>query len=304
LVELLVVIAIIGILVALLLPAVQAARESARRSQCLSNMKQQALAIHNFESTHKKLPSAMYGCCYGTWQVVTLPFLEETELFRLYENYENSLGTGQRYFDPPNLEYVTSKIIQTASCPSDATTPYMWGALPSGDLQLSIHNHVVNIGPTGMLATGQMASSHKGVERNGAPFENGRRVPFKEITDGLSKTLLLSEVVKGESVNATKFDVRGLTWWGNGSVFSGFLPPNASDPDIVINNYCDYPYSNNPPCIFVSNRNPVEMYAARSRHPGGVNAAMCDGSVSFVLDDIDINVWRARSSAAGRESVQ
>src|SRR5262245_3988843 len=87
LVELLVVIAIIGILVALLLPAVQAAREAARRSQCINNQKQEALAILNFESAKGGLPVGMYECCWGTWQIGILPYLEETALSAGYQNY-------------------------------------------------------------------------------------------------------------------------------------------------------------------------------------------------------------------------
>src|SRR5947207_4218675 len=91
LVELLVVIAIIGVLVALLLPAVQSAREAARRSQCLSNLKQVSLAMHNYESAYGRLPVGAYGCCWGTWQVSVLPYLEQVNLFSLY-HMEHKFG--------------------------------------------------------------------------------------------------------------------------------------------------------------------------------------------------------------------
>jgi prepilin-type N-terminal cleavage/methylation domain-containing protein len=79
LVELLVVIAIIGVLVSLLLPAVQTAREAARRSQCQNNLKQTSLAVLNYEDVHKALPGGVgrFGCCWGTWQVRLLPYLEQ-----------------------------------------------------------------------------------------------------------------------------------------------------------------------------------------------------------------------------------
>jgi prepilin-type N-terminal cleavage/methylation domain-containing protein len=85
LVELLVVIAIIGVLVALLLPAVQAARESARRSQCQNNLKQASIGMHNFEDTYRTLPGGMgkFGCCWGTWQVRLLPYIEQSALANL-----------------------------------------------------------------------------------------------------------------------------------------------------------------------------------------------------------------------------
>ena len=84
LVELLVVIAIIGILVALLLPAIQAAREAARRSQCTNNLKQLGIAIHNYHDTYKQLPVGNHSCCWGTWQMSILPFIEERQLGEMY----------------------------------------------------------------------------------------------------------------------------------------------------------------------------------------------------------------------------
>src|SRR5450432_3245114 len=84
LVELLVVIAIIGILVALLLPAIQAAREAARRSQCVNNLKQVSLAMHNYHDTYQTLPPGNHSCCWGTWQVSILAFIEERQLGEMY----------------------------------------------------------------------------------------------------------------------------------------------------------------------------------------------------------------------------
>src|SRR5690349_6909248 len=84
LVELLVVIAIIGILVALLLPAIQSAREAARRSQCVNNMKQLGIAMANYHDVRKKLPIGSWSCCWGTWQMSILPFIEEQQLFDQY----------------------------------------------------------------------------------------------------------------------------------------------------------------------------------------------------------------------------
>ena len=85
---------------------------------------------------------------------------------------------------------------------------------------------------------------------NGAPFENRMSVPFKRITDGLSKTLLLSEGVQGQSIDYTNFDVRGVVWWGDAAGFSAYLGPNSSQPDIAdFASYCLYPYGANPPCV-------------------------------------------------------
>src|SRR5262245_17750932 len=85
LVELLVVIAIIGILVALLLPAIQSARESARRAQCVNNLKQLGIACHNYHDRYKQIPVGAYSCCWGTWQIAILPFIEEKQLADMYQ---------------------------------------------------------------------------------------------------------------------------------------------------------------------------------------------------------------------------
>src|SRR5688572_1066288 len=135
LVELLVVIAIIGILIALLLPAVQAAREAARRTQCTNNLKQLALATHNFHDTNKMLPRGADGCCYGTWQVRVMPFMEQGNLADLYE--EDPI----RYSGAPNTTNVTTHRVNALSCPSDQN------AQPTGNM--TSHNYAGNFGTTG-----------------------------------------------------------------------------------------------------------------------------------------------------------
>src|SRR5262245_11796454 len=129
LVELLVVIAIIGILVALLLPAIQSAREAARRSQCINNLKQLGVAFQNYHDTHKQLPLGNHSCCWGTWQMSILPFIEEQQLGDLYQFlpknatfHDPAYGYDRRDLskNPPirNLD-VTSTRIATLTCPSD-----------------------------------------------------------------------------------------------------------------------------------------------------------------------------------------
>jgi prepilin-type N-terminal cleavage/methylation domain-containing protein len=92
LIELLVVIAIIGVLIALLLPAVQAAREAARRAQCSNNLKQIGLGMHNYQSTYNCLPQGMRGCCWGSWLVPILPYVEQQALFNAWNSFGNNSG--------------------------------------------------------------------------------------------------------------------------------------------------------------------------------------------------------------------
>ena len=301
LVELLVVIAIIGILVALLLPAVQAAREAARRSQCINYLKQSALAMHNYESAKHELPPGLNECCWGTWQMAVLPYLEETALSATYVNFGGPRGS-LWYFDGPNAN-VVNKRIASATCPSDkVSTPFPWNT--DG---MTKHNYVVNYGPTGLQNTNYEVVPEggwdqvpvlNGVKYEGAPFESRKAIKLSKITDGTSKTLLMSEVIQGESV-----DIRGLTWWGDGAGFSTYLAPNSSQPDVsVFGSYCNVTENDLRPCVQQTRKNP-EMYGARSRHPGGVNVAMCDGSVRMVNDSIDLNTWRALSTIHGGETL-
>src|SRR4051794_17052246 len=124
LVELLVVIAIIGILVAMLLPAIQAARESARRAQCVNNLKQLGVAFQNYHDTYKKLPIGAYSCCWGTWQMAILPFIEEQQLADMYQfvpgdyfddryRYDNNESNAPGLKPPMRNLDVTSKRIAT-----------------------------------------------------------------------------------------------------------------------------------------------------------------------------------------------
>jgi prepilin-type N-terminal cleavage/methylation domain-containing protein/prepilin-type processing-associated H-X9-DG protein len=304
LVELLVVIAIIGILVALLLPAIQSAREAARRSQCINNLKQLGVAMQNYHDTKKELPMGNYSCCWGTWQMAILPFIEEQQLADMYtwlpqnsEFHEGSYSYDQNHASAPatrNLDVCKSRI-STLTCPSDIAQTDSRG--------ITYHNYVANYGNTNHIGRDHLLPSNPAyIKYLGSPFigwdwdpPTKKTTNFKKIPDGLSKTLLASETVQGQDG-----DLRGFTWWGWSAGFETFASPNASDPDLLQQmQYCK-PYEPNPPCIAQSGQNFFKA-AARSRHPGGVNAVMCDASVQFIIDNVDLATWRAASTVKGDE---
>src|SRR4051794_21207696 len=169
LVELLVVIAIIGVLVALLLPAVQAARESARRAQCSNNLKQIGLAMTQYADTYKgAFPVGEYACCWGTWLVGLLPYIEQKALFDQYKFY-GAMGdadTTRRYSGSQNLP-VTKVQIQSYTCPSDSIT-----ASPSIISGITFHNYVANHGSTTLQRQATFGTMLNGQPNKfkGAPF--------------------------------------------------------------------------------------------------------------------------------------
>jgi prepilin-type N-terminal cleavage/methylation domain-containing protein/prepilin-type processing-associated H-X9-DG protein len=310
LVELLVVIAIIGILVALLLPAVQAARESARRNQCLNNLKQLGIAAHNYHDTHGKLMAGARSCCWGTWQYSILPFVEEAQLGDLVNTEEPYIENSVSDYRNGSVEMQTivRSRIATFSCPSDE--PRILADLNA----MTQHNYVGNFGNTnhygltipgiaGQPSTTYLGAPLPGTEWKGVnmPPDRTKTTPFRKISDGLSKTLLFSEAIQGES--GANFDFRGFTWWGWAAGFETSLTPNSTQPDRVQQSqYCNGSDPANPPCIGHSIPFNVMRHAARSRHPGGVNAAMCDGSARFVSDDVDAVSWAAAGSTQGAET--
>ncbi|MCI0748815.1 MAG: DUF1559 domain-containing protein [Verrucomicrobia subdivision 3 bacterium] len=310
LVELLVVIAIIGILVALLLPAIQAAREAARRSQCVNNLKQLGVAMQNYHDTYKHLPPGNFSCCWGTWQMYVLPFLEEQDIADLYQFSPKTFPVyhpSYRYDEsdpgsnPPirNLE-VCQYRVATLTCPSDEPQTRANG--------IAQHNYVVNYGNTNHLGRNNGTLIHlpgpfRGVD-NPEPYPE-IDFRFRDIADGLSKTLLASETVQGQAG-----DARALTWWGWGSAFETFDPPNTNAVDIIQGDPDDCQnIEPNPPCVAMSGAAGIPgggfmRAAARSRHPGGVHVLMCDSSVHFVVDDVDLATWRAASTIKGEEVYQ
>lgn len=296
LIELLVVIAIIAVLVALLLPAVQQAREAARRSQCKNNLKQIGLGMMNYESTSGTLPVGSYSCCWGTWLVALFPYVDRQDLADRYVyNYKydtapSPLGASDGRYNGVLNTPVTTQRIASYTCPSDMENKPFGG--------ITSHNYAVNHGNTSY----SQAATLNGVTFGQAPFyTNGSGTPAKaarlrDITDGTSNTICVAEVLQGQGS-----DLRGFAWWGDASQITTYLMPNDPTPDrIYTAGYCNNLPARNLPCAVSTTTDPTN-FASRSRHVGGVQLAMCDGSSRFISENIDLSTWRALGTTQGNE---
>ncbi len=302
LVELLVVIAIIGVLVALLLPAVQAARESARRTQCINHIKQWSLAIHNHHDTHLRLP---YGATNDshpnkrkTWVLFVWPYIEAN-------NLADKGDPNVPFYNPPytihnTLNGLCGQPLKMYYCPSDGKGTRMQSV---GQYQRARGNYGINWGNAlydDVSATGTAAMS----KTNHGPFlhEDGSRskpglVALKNITDGTSNTALVSEMLMA-LVNSDS-DWRGDIHNDDGIFrFHTVTTPNSTAPDLISSTSFFQP--NSDPLMPVALGSP-QRSAARSRHPAGVNVSMCDGSVRFVTNNIGLTEWSALGTMAGGE---
>jgi prepilin-type N-terminal cleavage/methylation domain-containing protein/prepilin-type processing-associated H-X9-DG protein len=288
LIELLVVIAIIAVLIGLLLPAVQKVREAAARAKCQNNLKQIGLAMHNYHDTYSNLPPGDPATgSYGTWQVSILPYIEQNNMYLLYVDFGNFQGTKITYSNAANRANVTSKVLPILTCPSDPNAGLF---MPFG---VSMHNYAVNFGNTT-----RTQGTYNGVVFGGAPFSyNNKTFSLPGISDGTSNTLLAAEVLQGvSSGNIT--DLRGFTWWGPAAGFEGYFGPNSGSPDsLQFTSYCNNLPDQGLPCVVTA----VNQFGARSKHTGGVNVTLCDGSVRFVSNNISITTWRALSTSQGGE---
>jgi prepilin-type N-terminal cleavage/methylation domain-containing protein/prepilin-type processing-associated H-X9-DG protein len=329
LIELLVVIAIIAILIALLLPAVQAAREAARRAQCTNNLKQIGLAMHNYHDQIGTLAPGMKGADWGTWAVFVLPFVEQSSLFNAWnfagnDRFDGAQGGLFRYAGAANIT-VTSRRVSAYSCPTDPNGLNLVGdtvTIGSSTFSVTSQNYVCNFGNTISNQTPYLSGSIT-YPFLGAPFTDmgapdpdivggpagpGVRgtVNFAAVTDGLSNTLMTSEVLVGQG-----WDLRGFTWFGYCTQFSTFLGPNSTSPDVMrFGSFCGSSPPNLPCAAATGGVSSGGTYVglgtingARSKHSGGVNVGMCDGSVRFVKNSVNLVTWMALGSTQGGEIV-
>jgi prepilin-type N-terminal cleavage/methylation domain-containing protein len=330
LVELLVVIAIIGILVALLLPAVQSAREAARRSTCLNNMKQVALGLHNYLSTNSRFPHGTYNLNFvhtttpppyngkqnrRCWMHDTMPYFGESVL---YDRFDDFMRTGSRFaYDFPGC----STIIATLMCPSDPTNPkfvtYTYSTLGVVGPPRSIDGLGASQGFHGNYVVcasdryfNPVLKGNPYPEKNSAKL-NGlffavSKVKAKDITDGMSHTAMVGELIL--TPDEIDDDERGRYYdpIPGGTQFTTLYPPNTSVPD-RINWISKRPVPKAPGEWCAGGEcQPSQNFftSVRSYHEAGVNFATADGAVHFITDAIDPVLYRGLGSRNGEEAVE
>ena len=328
LVELLVVIAIIGILIALLLPAVQAAREASRRMSCQNNLKQLGLALQGHATAWGSFPAGIGKTPQTSFSAhaMILPYLEGQTLHKMIDLEEPlMLGGGGSATVNPVQANAARTVVSVFLCPSDNAEPRF-----SEFLNFSAPDETSG-GTNYMVCGGSGTETYYDLRypSDGA-FWQESSVRFRDIQDGTSHTMVFSESLLGNScdingptpedpkrymanmcnqhslssegpglsgiVNPDVESIvagatywrgcRGATWiWGRQQVntFSAYMPPNTSVPDMAARG--------------------IGFFAARSNHPGGVNAVFADGSVRFINETIPLEIWRASSTRASGEII-
>jgi prepilin-type N-terminal cleavage/methylation domain-containing protein len=324
LVELLVVIAIIGILVALLLPAVQAAREAARRSQCSNNLKQLGLAIHNYHDVYKSLPihygsgvngvGAQYNVTANTgksWIVGVLPFMEQQPLYNQVAFNQPLVWTDPVTGLQPNCQ-VAMTVIETLLCPSDGTNRkgLMDGRANAGAVAPTNPANIWAVNNYKGVAGGnwawgdhvvwQLNAKIPGMDTNGLDNGNGwvcrnghanqsaaqirNHTTLASVLDGTTNTFFVGEAVPAWC-NHTWW------WWFNGSTATCGVPLN---------------YRKNQGAGFLASQlgDWGRNYSFFSMHPGGGQFCLGDASTRFVTDSIDITLYRSLATISGSEPGQ
>jgi prepilin-type N-terminal cleavage/methylation domain-containing protein len=299
LVELLVVIAIIGILVALLLPAIQAAREAARRTQCISNLKQIGVGLHNYHDTNRVFPAGnvtVGNCCAtksnANWCISLLPFVEQGALF---DRFDWTLYLEDQPIPAGGL-CVVQEIVKAYNCPSDVNALKLEnpgsGALVNKAYRHSSYRGVTGIGRaagyfdcnqwSGILAENEKGLLHT-VGSAGLTYET-----MATVLDGTANTLAVSEYHTTTTTNRGTFWAYPYTCY---SVASIGLESRLYLPDYDV-------------CGAIPGTDGANACkrAFASLHPAGLNFVMVDGATRFVSANIDLNILAASATIARKET--
>ena len=319
LIELLVVVAVIGVLVAILLPAVQAAREAARRMQCTNNLKQITLAAHNFVGVNQSFPpGASLAPRNASALVFLLPFMEQGNLYSQFDPTvdasDAAVNSTARGHDVPGF-----------LCPSDPSTgtypePFRSPGQPAGTIGRS--NYFANLGSDGWVY--DVKGTQMKVPGRAGIFAFGSSTRIAEICDGTSNTALFAEIKRGAFPRDDDLGVTLLPPATYGlakppSNLSNLSPPAAcNDPTQKKRwNYTGLQYQRGTFYTALYTHTVLPNYkgrdclidfsfdqghlASRSYHPGGVNVAMADGSVRFIKESIELQIWKALGTRSGGE---
>jgi prepilin-type N-terminal cleavage/methylation domain-containing protein/prepilin-type processing-associated H-X9-DG protein len=302
LIELLVVISIIGILIALLLPAVQSARSAAQRIQCTNNEKQIGLALHNHHTSQRRFPVGYWWSEVwsnresdeSTWITHILSYIEHGNL----DITRNPNISGSWFGNPapdPNVDVIRKAFPPVFRCPSDIDVHL---AIPSAPYWAR-GNYVANngIGPMTVDHTAPFEPATTVVKKG--VFLQNSKTRMADLTDGSSNTVFVSELLKAPNDS----DFRGVMHYPEGALYQHNRTPNSPIPDDFRTGLCvSFPRG---PCVGTygdwSTRKVI--LTARSNHPGGVNVLMGDGSVRFVTDQVSQLTWEALSTAGGKEVI-